>query len=459
MVLCVSQVKALKVCDVLKEQPYPVMGKKLARLNRYDILETISWAHMFEIHPTLAPQRKHEDIDMDTFRTALKEAAQVFAFSRLTILLVSYISVVLIPLNGHSTPVGCIIGIHSNSCLFMWNRFDVGAYVQIAHQGYASTRDVAYFPFWPLLVRFGGLLLGGIFPFSYYLAGLLLANICFYFALVLLYCLLSEDFEPSLAKRTLFYLAFYPYALFFFIGYTESLFLMLCVAVFLFLRRGKTLDWWLAGGIGALATLTRSTGVLLSIPFLFMYIRHFWIPAERQKHSWQQKVNALVPIVLMPAAVLAYMIYLYYTKGNPFIIQSEEAAVWHRQFAWIWVTYGLTLKVLLTYPLFSVDVVKDLLDLVFTTLPIVALVLGWKRLPLHYSLYALAVIVFSISFPAGTINPMASMPRYIMTIFPLVVVFALWGKYQRFDQFFIALGPPLLAVNTILFVSHYWMVA
>lgn len=262
---------------------------------------------------------------MHIFRTALKEAAWVFAFSRLTILLVSYISVVIIPMSGHSTPIDCIAGIHPNPCLFMWYHYDDGAYVQIAHQGYASTRDVAYFPFWPSLVHFGGLLLGGYFPFSYYLAGLLLANICFYFALVLLYCLLCEDFEPSLAKRAIFYLAFYPYAIFFFLGYTESLFLFLCVAVFLLLRRGKTLDWWLAGGIGALATLTRSAGILLSIPFLIMYIRHFWIPAERNKHSCLQKVNALAPLVLIPAAALVYMIYLDYTKGNPFIIQYEEA--------------------------------------------------------------------------------------------------------------------------------------
>jgi Gpi18-like mannosyltransferase len=392
----------------------------------------------------LAPQgKKYAGIDMHTFRTALKEAAWVFVFSRLTILLVSYISVVLIPQSGQSRAI------------FMWYHWDVIAYIRIAYQGYLFTPDVGFYPLWPLLVRFVGLLLGGYFPLSYYLAGLLLANICFYFALVLLYCLLCEDFEPSLAKKALFYLAFYPYAIFFFLGYTESLFVLLCVAVFLLLRRGKTLDWWLAGAIGALATLTRSTGVLLSIPFLIMYIRHFWVPGERNQHSWLKKANALAPIVLIPTAVLAYMFYLGYTKGNPFIIQSEEATYWSRYFAWIWITYGRTIKILFTYPLFSVNVVKNLLDVAFTTLPIAALVLGWKRLPLHYNLFALAVIIFSISFPILIDNPLTSVPRYLMSIFPLIVVFALWGKRPRLDQFFIALGPPLLAVNTILFISHF----
>src|SRR5260370_35013274 len=92
----------------------------------------------------------------------------------------------------------------------------------------------AFFPFWPLIEHFGGLLLGGFFPGSYYAAGLLPANFCFYFALVLLYCLLAEDFEPTLASRALFYFALGPYALFFFSGYKEALFLLLNLG-FLFL--------------------------------------------------------------------------------------------------------------------------------------------------------------------------------------------------------------------------------
>ena len=394
---------------------------------------------------------------MHLFRTGLKEAAWVFVLSRFTILLVSFICVVLMPQFGYTTPMHCSSGIHPNPCFFAWYRWDDMAYVSVAHTGYAFTPYVAFFPLWPLLIHFGGLLLGGYFPLSYYLAGLLLANICFYFVLVLLYCLLCEDFEPSLAKKALFYLAFYPYALFFFLGYTESFFLLLSVAIFLLLRRGKTLDWWFAGGIGFLAALTRSTGILLSIPFLIMYVRQFWLPTKRDQYSWLEKVNALAPILLFPAAILAYMIYLGYTKGNPFIVQFEEATNWHRHFAWIWITFGQTVKLLFTYPLFSLDVVKNLLDIAFTALPIVVLVLGWKRLPLHYSLFALAVIAFSLSFPILGVNPLTSQPRYMLAAFPFIVILALWGKRPRFDQFFMALGPPLLALNTILFIGHYWV--
>ena len=321
------------------------------------------------------------------FRTALKEAAWVFVFSRLTILLVSYICVVLLPQSGQILPVNCTSTSHLNPCFLAWYHWDAIAYVSVAYKDYSFTPEVAFSPLWPLLIHFGGLLLGGHIPVSDYVAGLLLANICFYFALVLLYCLLCEDFEASLAKKALFYLAFYPYALFFFLGYTESLFLLLSVAIFLLLRRGKTLDWWFAGGIGFLAALTRSTGVLLSIPYLIMYVHHFWISEKRDQKKWFQKLNALAPIILFPMGIVVYMIYLGYLKGDPFIFQFEETSHWHRHFAWIWMTIGYIIKLLLTYPLFAFENVKNLLDFAFTTFPIVALVWAWKRLPLHYSLY------------------------------------------------------------------------
>ncbi len=281
---------------------------------------------------------------MQLFRTALKEAAWVFVLSRFVILLVSYIGIILIPQIGTASPLNCTIGFQSNSCIYMWYHWDAAAYTRIAHQGYAFTPDVAFFPLWPLLMHYAGLLLGGIYPLSYYLAGLLLANICFFFMLVLLYCLLTGDFEPSLASRALFYISFYPYALFFFVGYGEALFILLCLAVFLLLRRGQALDWWFAGILGFLAALTRSSGVLLAIPFLVMYIRHFWLPDKREQTSFLQKLNGFVPIILIPAAVVLYLVYLGYTKGNPFIIQSVEVNYWHRHFALIWHSFGPAAK-------------------------------------------------------------------------------------------------------------------
>jgi Gpi18-like mannosyltransferase len=387
---------------------------------------------------------------------AWKEAGWVFALSRALILVITVFSVAMFPPSGQVAPVHCSASF--DPCLYAWYHLDAIAYVNIAHHGYTFNPDTAFFPFWPLLEHFGGLLLGGSFPKAYYLAGLLLANICFYFALVLLYRLLAQDFEASLARRALFFLAFYPYALFFFAGYTESLFLLLTLALFLVLRRGKAIDWWLAGLFGLVATATRSTGIILAIPFLVVYIQRFWTPAQRGSHSWGKKINALLPIALIPLGVVAYMVLLYVTKGNPlFFVTQESNYGWHRHLSFPWVGITSAIGELFRGGVSGAAHLQNAADLTFTLLPLTVVAIGWKRMPLHYALFALGVALFTLSFPQQ-IEPLTSQPRYMLILFPIMAMLALWSKRKRFYQWalvFVSLS--LLTVNTVLFISHYWV--
>lgn len=390
-----------------------------------------------------------------TARAAWKEAAWVFVLSRLVILLVSTLTIVFFPQNGQLASINCFA--HRGSCLLAWYHYDAVAYTSIAYHGYSYLPDTAFFPFWPLLEHVGGLLLGGFFPYSYYFAGLLLSNICFYFALVLLYMLLAEDFEESIARRALLYLAFSPYALFFFAGYTESLFLLLTLALFLVLRRGKPLDWWLAGLCGLLASATRSTGIILAIPFLVLYIQHFWMPGERASHSWWQRINALLPIALIPLGIVAYMIFLYITKGNALLFASQEASFgWHRHLSPPWTGIFSDIGSLFNFHVTSATYLQNVLDLAFTLIPLAVLAVGWRRLPLHYALFALGVALFALAFPKS-IEPLTSQPRYMLILFPVTALLALWGKRERFHQVVLAFSISLLALNIVLFILHYWV--
>ncbi|GAC1565500.1 MAG: hypothetical protein NVS3B14_03420 [Ktedonobacteraceae bacterium] len=392
---------------------------------------------------------------MQDRQTAWKEAGWVFVLSRLAILLISYFSVTFFPQQGQVAPLNCTASL--NPCLFGWYHLDAVAYVNIAQHGYTYLPDAAFFPFWPLLEHLGGLLLGGFFPDSYYFAGILLANVCFYFALVLLYRLLAEDFEASMARRALFYLAFSPYGLFFFAGYTESFFLLLTLALFLVLRRGLALDWWLAGLFGFLAALTRSTGVILALPFLVIYIQRFWTPAQRGSHSWGQKITALLPLVLIPLGVVAYMIFLSITKGNALLFVAQESHFgWHRHLTFPWVGIVNATGTILSTPAISSFHLQNILDLAFTLIPLAVLAAGWKRLPLHYTLFALGVALFTLSFPQS-VEPLASLPRYMMILFPVTAVLALWGKRERFHQWVLVFSLTLMAVNIVLFIGHYWV--
>jgi Gpi18-like mannosyltransferase len=208
--------------------------------------------------------------------------------------------------------------------LLSWFHWDVLAYTGLAEHGYSSLRDTVFFPLWPLLIHIGGALFAS--TTAYYVTVLVLANLCFYLALVVFYRLLSEDFDPTIARNALFYICFSPYSLFFFAGYAESLFLLLCLSAFFCLQRSY---YWLAGLCGFLAALTRSQGVLLVVPFAVIVIQRFWTGQDVQS-TWLQKLRACLPIVLIPLGVVTFMLYLWYTKGDPLAFSSQEALSWNR---------------------------------------------------------------------------------------------------------------------------------
>ncbi len=388
---------------------------------------------------------------MSIQKIAWKEAGWVFVLSRLVILVISYIGSARFPINDHSPAPSCSVDF--NTCLFAWQHWDVLSYVNIAQSGYIYARDTAFFPLWPLIIHAGAVIFGASTT-AYYIAGVVLANLFFYLALVLFYTLLNDEFEATVARNALYYLAFYPYALFFFAGYTESLFLLLCLAVFFFLQRGKSLDWWFAGLCGFLAALTRSPGIVLTVPFLVVFLQRYWLNGNNTQSSWQQKLQALTPIMLIPLGVVSYMLYLGYTKGNPLLFSTEEATSWNRHLSAPWSGVFFALQGLfISSPLRILNV----LDLAFTFIPLTALIIGFRRIPLHYSLFSLIIALFSLLYPQGTTVPLTAVPRYMMVIFPIIAIFAQWGKHPGFDKLFLAFSVALFAINVVLFISHYWV--
>ena len=402
---------------------------------------------------------------MQDRRIAWKEAARVFLLSRAILLAITMLTVLSVEVLQNQN-----VGIHAlyqsmpyshdpvglNIYLFSWYRWDALHFVSISAHGYADRANTAFFPLWPLLQHVVGLGLGGIHPGSYYVAGLVFSNLCFYAVLVLLYQLIAADFDAATARRALFYLSFAPYALFFFAGYTESLFLLLCVATFLLLRRGRALDWWLAGIAGFLASLTRTSGVVLAIPYLILYAQRFWLSKQRSQIAWRAKLNALAPIVLIPAGIVAYFVFLYFAKGDPFLAGTAENHYWHRHLSLPWTTFTLIWHAFFSTTA-NVHFWGVIADFFFTLLPLLILALGWRRIPPHYALFSLGLIGLSLSFPLETDSPLLSQPRYLLVLFPVTVIAALWGKNRRFHQVYLALSSGCFLTFAVLFVCDLWV--
>jgi len=147
-------------------------------------------------------------------------------------------------------------------------RWDSYHYLRLARFGYHRAEDAAYYPLYPVLMR--GVALGLMQPLMpwaepiqhYAAAGLAISIVASLAATWAMHALaravLPSDDD---ALRATAYLLIFPTALFLLQVYTEALYLALAIpALALIVRR----RWWAAGGLAALAAITRATGVLLA---------------------------------------------------------------------------------------------------------------------------------------------------------------------------------------------------
>jgi hypothetical protein len=392
---------------------------------------------------------------MTTFKTACKESLWIFALSRIIIVIITYLGVSVFSQNLTLHALNCTT--NARACLLSWMHFDVFSYIDISMHGYVNGRATAFFPLFPLLLRLPGVLLGGS-QADYYIAGIIISNIFIFFALIVLYMLVEDRFDASIARTTLFYTAFAPYALFFFIGYTESLFFLLSVMTFFFLNRAvqkrSILSWWLAGLCGFLAALSRSQGILLVVPYLVVYVQQFFLPRTFSESTWREKLLAFAPIVLIPLGLATYMFYLWKTQGNPFLFSISQNIYWGRlPLTSPLVTLSYVIKALFVPAIVQI---LNLINLVSLLVPLLALVIGWRRIPLHYALFALLLILFTTIYPLGEINALTSVPRFMIVIFPTTIIFASI-KNLRFEKAYLVVSLSLFTFNILLFVNHYWV--
>ncbi|HEY5388882.1 MAG TPA: mannosyltransferase family protein, partial [Thermoleophilia bacterium] len=205
------------------------------------------------------------------------------------------------------------------SLLNPWAHWDGVWFIKIATSGYADgDGSTAFFPLYPLLLRYVGVVFGG----NMLVTGIVISLACYAGCIWLLYRLVRVDFGAATALRAVVYLSLGPLAFFLQAVYTESLFLFLSLACFVFARESR---WRVAGVMGLLAALTRSTGVLLLIPMAYYYYaRRGW----SLRRSDSQGANLLMVV----EGLLVWMTYLSLTFGKPLLFSTAQAQ-WDRSFA------------------------------------------------------------------------------------------------------------------------------
>jgi hypothetical protein len=371
------------------------------------------------------------------FVQTVRDVLVIFIFTRVSIIAVAELAAAMI-----GQRAGDHIAESTNPLLAVWGRWDAVHYLDIARDGYYGT-DMAFFPLYPLLIRFVGAFIG-----NELLAGMIVSNVAFFFGLLFCYKLVEHLYDRAVAYRTVFYISIFPTAVFFSTVYTESLFFALTVASFFYIREHK---WVTAGVLGGLAALTRVEGVLLIVPYAIEAFTPFDMELLRRRFTnTSSAIRILAGAALIPLGLASYMAWLWVLRGDPLYF-SHVQAHWHRHLAWPYASIWHSIHTIATERVAS-TVSGQVIELGFTALMIAVFFAGFRYLrPSLWAYMALSILV-----PMST-SSLMSMPRFALVLFPMFVILALWGKRPLVNSAILAFSLPLLGLFTVLFADWYWV--
>lgn len=307
--------------------------------------------------------------------------------------------------------------------LDIWGVWDSYWYIDIAKNGYSAQigtsfsqtqANYAFFPLYPMLMRLVGTILGD----KYYIAGIIISNICAIVACFFLYKLIKLKLNSVISLRSLKFLLVAPTAFILSGVFTESLYLMLAIFCFYFAAKRQ---WLLVGIAGFFLALTRSLGCLIIIPMLYEYLQSKEFQFKKIKYD-------ILFLLLIPLGLFLFALYNYHLTGN-FLAFSQIQSGWRR-------SLSNPLSVLVNgfrQGLFRPNVrmivrMKALLEATFSIVALGLLCLSFRKIWFSYWLFGL----YSMLIPLST--GIDSMPRFILPIFPLYIVLAKFANNREFDQ-------------------------
>jgi hypothetical protein len=329
-------------------------------------------------------------------------------------------------------------GAVAHALINVWFRWDTVGYLKVAAFGYIpGDGGIAYMPLYPLLVRVLAALTN-----NYLLAALIVSNLACLIALFLFYeVTLGEGRDKATALNATFFLLFFPSTFFLFTAHTDSLFLALTLATWIFARRGK---WAAAGLLASLATLCRLQGALLSIVLIWAYLASCNFKSVYTTHPEaldpkgmragiyrvyvllssfvtiivkRLKKSDLLAISLPAITFAAYTIWLR-LAGLGSIPSTLETNFGIRTVA-PWTGFGLFLQRLVSIKFIFIDYV----DLILLVLMLVLLVIGLFHLNSALSLYCFLTLF--LLFMRGTPpHLLDSFNRYFLSLFPAYIILA-----------------------------------
>jgi hypothetical protein len=296
-------------------------------------------------------------------------------------------------------------------------RWDSHWYIQIARHGYAhaipkghgnvAQVNLGFFPLLPTLIRVTHWVTRLSFPASGETVSFLAGAV----ASVALWWMVRDHFDSTVASRATALVFFSPAAVVFSLVYSEGLIIALASITMLALHRRR---WVVAGIAAALATACDPVASAIIAPCA-VAAYGAW-KSERDAKAWWA-------VILAPAGIGAFFIYLWVHTGSPLSWYLAQRAGWQSGPMGTGVFYAV-------YRLFNLGL-GDLNSLAKTAALVAAIgiIVVWRRLrpPITWSVYSGAVLLFGFMSPIVGISP-----RLLLRGFPLFAMVAAGVSRRRF---------------------------
>lgn len=341
-----------------------------------------------------------------------------------------------------------------DAVLGVWLRWDAVHLLNLARLGYfqVTIGDSVYYPLYPLVTRFVTPLVGG----DYVVGGLLVSTLAAIVAFACLYRLAEQLYGDDVARWTVVAWAVYPTAFFLIAPFTEALFMALTLGAFV-AACGRR--WWLAGVLGALASLTRGLGLLTVVALA-------WIAWEQWRAEGRglslNRSNVRHALTIAPGLILpplgGYAFTLWRDKvGFPSMTDVlgtySSGLVFTDPLRGLWaaVVQWLTVRDLPT----TLDVVSAF---IFIGLMIaMAINPRWRRA--EWLLYMGINLAFTVSIHTVRASYLQSLARYVLALFPAFIVIGDWlaQRGPRVHFVYLILSSSLLVVLSALY-ALWWFI-
>ena len=359
---------------------------------------------------------------------------RIFIFWRIGLFIATFLGSLALP-RLQNSGLGAVGPDNSFNYWASWAQWDGGHYYQIAQNGYSSQGDYAFFPLYPLLVKFVSTFTGHNSLF----AGLLVSNISLLIFCQLFFKYLKKRYSPNVALNSVLTLLFFPTSFYLAAYYSESLFLLLTIITFLNIYKKNFL---LAGIFSGLSSLTRVVGITLVVSSAYSYASSIFFSVRNI--NWK----VIYPLLGL-SGLFIYGSTLFLSGNNPFEFLISQS-LWSRE---ITDPISTVFSYAFSFLTGQNRPINDYFDFLTSILFMAVLIINSRKIPSSLWIFSILVILI----PASS-TTLTSMPRYVLSSLGAFLIFGdFLTKHQSIKIVIWSVSLFAQVCLATLFVNGHWI--